>query len=237
MEPFVIEPAVPGTLIVTPDVMHMAVAAYLARFKGQSRVHAESDLRSYLTWCTDHDLPPLAAKRGACRALRAVDAGRPAVQVLDRLAPGLDRGRLLPHLCHRRTPRALTSRPRPPTTDLQRVPDPGPDPPAVRGDPDRGPRLDQQLRLRPGRHARPPRAPDLRGHRRQHRRPRRGARPPGPAGPRQGRQARPDTTATGGRPRHRTRQRETATTARSCSTDAPTVWTATAPPAGYATSP
>ena len=64
MEPFVIEPAVPGTLIAAPDVMHMAVAAYLARFKGQSRVHAESDLRSYLMWCRDHDLQALAAKRG-----------------------------------------------------------------------------------------------------------------------------------------------------------------------------
>jgi integrase/recombinase XerD len=64
MEPFVATPAVPGTLIATPDVIHLAVAAYLARFKGQSRVHAESDLRAYLTWCRDHGLPPLAAKRG-----------------------------------------------------------------------------------------------------------------------------------------------------------------------------
>src|SRR4051794_22732192 len=64
MEPFIVEPAVSGTLIVAPDVLHMAVAAYLARFKGQSRIRCESDLRSYLTWCGDHDLPPLAAKRG-----------------------------------------------------------------------------------------------------------------------------------------------------------------------------
>jgi integrase/recombinase XerD len=63
MEPFVVEPAVSCTVILAPDVVHMAVAAYLARFKGQSRVHAESDLRAYLTWCRDHDLPPLAAKR------------------------------------------------------------------------------------------------------------------------------------------------------------------------------
>jgi hypothetical protein len=28
-----------GALIVAPDVVHLAVAAYLARFKGQSRIH------------------------------------------------------------------------------------------------------------------------------------------------------------------------------------------------------
>ena len=40
-----------------------AVAAYLARYKGQTRIHAESDLRSYLTWCQTHGLDPLAAQR------------------------------------------------------------------------------------------------------------------------------------------------------------------------------
>jgi hypothetical protein len=47
----------------TSDVtVRLAAAAYLARFKGQSRVHAESNLRAYLTWCGDHALHPL--KRG-----------------------------------------------------------------------------------------------------------------------------------------------------------------------------
>ena len=31
--------------------LRLAVAAYLARFKGSSRDHADSDLRCYLTWC------------------------------------------------------------------------------------------------------------------------------------------------------------------------------------------
>jgi integrase/recombinase XerD len=35
----------------------------LARFKGQSRIHTESDLRGYLTWCEQHDLDPLCATR------------------------------------------------------------------------------------------------------------------------------------------------------------------------------
>ena len=45
------------------DPVRLAVAAYLARFKGQTRVHTESDLRCYLTWCAEHGLDPLAAQR------------------------------------------------------------------------------------------------------------------------------------------------------------------------------
>src|SRR6476619_4591948 len=41
----------------------LAVLAYLARFKGQSRIHTESDLRGYLNWCRDHGLAPLEAQR------------------------------------------------------------------------------------------------------------------------------------------------------------------------------
>jgi len=40
-----------------------AVAAYLARFQGSSRDHADSDLRCYLTWCSERGLDPLAATR------------------------------------------------------------------------------------------------------------------------------------------------------------------------------
>ena len=45
------------------DPLRLAVAAYLARFKGSSREHIESDLRSFLTWCAEHSLDPLAARR------------------------------------------------------------------------------------------------------------------------------------------------------------------------------
>jgi integrase/recombinase XerD len=51
-------PAAPFT-----DRLRPAVAAYLARFKGSSREHTESDLRSYLAWCAEHGLDPLAAQR------------------------------------------------------------------------------------------------------------------------------------------------------------------------------
>lgn len=40
-----------------------AAAAFLARYKGQSRVHVESDLRGYLAWCQGRQLDPLAAER------------------------------------------------------------------------------------------------------------------------------------------------------------------------------
>ena len=43
--------------------LRIAVAAYLARFKGQSRVHTESDLRSFVNWCDRQGLDPLAAQR------------------------------------------------------------------------------------------------------------------------------------------------------------------------------
>ncbi|MFF5235522.1 hypothetical protein [Dactylosporangium sp. NPDC000521] len=43
--------------------MRAATAAYLGRYRGQTRLHCESDLRVFLRWCADHDLGPLAAVR------------------------------------------------------------------------------------------------------------------------------------------------------------------------------
>ena len=45
------------------DQLRLAVAAYLARFKGHSREHTQSDLRSFLTWCGERGLDPLTARR------------------------------------------------------------------------------------------------------------------------------------------------------------------------------
>ncbi|HET8603773.1 MAG TPA: site-specific integrase, partial [Marmoricola sp.] len=47
----------------TRTALRVAVAAYLARFKGQSRVHSESDLRAFLTWLSERGLDPLQATR------------------------------------------------------------------------------------------------------------------------------------------------------------------------------
>ena len=40
------------------DRLRLAVAAYLARFKGSSREHTESDLRCYLACCAEQGLDP-----------------------------------------------------------------------------------------------------------------------------------------------------------------------------------
>jgi integrase/recombinase XerD len=57
-------PSVPSDHLVSfTDQLRLAVAAYLARFKGSSRYHTESDLRSYLAWCAERGLDPLAARR------------------------------------------------------------------------------------------------------------------------------------------------------------------------------
>ena len=51
-------PPVPFT-----DQLRLAVASYLARFKGVSRERTESDVRCYLAWCAERGLDPLAARR------------------------------------------------------------------------------------------------------------------------------------------------------------------------------
>jgi integrase len=43
--------------------LRVAVAAYLARYRGLSRDHTASDLRVFLAWCAERDLDPLAAQR------------------------------------------------------------------------------------------------------------------------------------------------------------------------------
>lgn len=57
-------PAISGYVVPQPlDPLLRAVAAYLSRYKGRSRLHAESDLRAFLRWCEERDLPPLEASR------------------------------------------------------------------------------------------------------------------------------------------------------------------------------
>jgi len=55
----------PGPGVAPSDhlVLRAAVSAYLGRYRGETRVHTESDLRVFLRWCADHDLDPLAAVR------------------------------------------------------------------------------------------------------------------------------------------------------------------------------
>jgi len=50
------EPAVSGIVVPASPTLRLAVAAYLARFKGTSREHTESALRCYLAWCAEQGL-------------------------------------------------------------------------------------------------------------------------------------------------------------------------------------
>src|SRR4051794_1199250 len=52
-----------GLASAEPLVLRAAVSAYLGRYRGQTRLHTESDLRVFLRWCADHDLDPLATVR------------------------------------------------------------------------------------------------------------------------------------------------------------------------------
>ncbi len=45
------------------DPLRLAAAAYLARYKGTSRAHTESDLRIFLSWCAERQVEPLSAGR------------------------------------------------------------------------------------------------------------------------------------------------------------------------------
>jgi len=68
--------------------LQLAVAGYLARFRGVSRTHAESDLRAYLRWCTDRRLDPLAAARPH------VELYVRCMQEVRRLKPSMVSGRM-----------------------------------------------------------------------------------------------------------------------------------------------
>src|ERR1039458_1109422 len=103
------------------DPLRLAVAAYLARFKGSFRDHTESGLRSFLTWCAERGLDPLAARRPHLefyiRWIQEIRRFKPST-VSRRF---LGRGGLLPDLCHRRRPGILTRRARPPPRSPRRV--------------------------------------------------------------------------------------------------------------------
>ncbi|MDB4872601.1 MAG: tyrosine-type recombinase/integrase [Gemmatimonadales bacterium] len=55
--------AVPRSAATAGDTLRLATIAYLARYMGDSRMHAESDLRIYLAWCTERNLVPLTVQR------------------------------------------------------------------------------------------------------------------------------------------------------------------------------
>jgi integrase/recombinase XerD len=50
-------------VVVDKRLLCAAVAAYLGRYRGESRVHTGSDLKVFLTWCSGQDLDPLSVGR------------------------------------------------------------------------------------------------------------------------------------------------------------------------------
>jgi hypothetical protein len=56
-------PASAGTSSPVVDPLRVVVAAYLARYKGITRTHTESDLRIFLARCVGRHLDPLLGDR------------------------------------------------------------------------------------------------------------------------------------------------------------------------------
>jgi hypothetical protein len=93
-------PAMPSSFVSFVDPLRLGVATYQASFKGSSRDHTESDLRCYLSCCTDHLDPlvcgmcanssPSNALIGAYSARRVLPppSGRSASAVDARQGPG-----------------------------------------------------------------------------------------------------------------------------------------------------
>jgi len=185
------------------DQLRLAVAACLARFKGSSREHTESDLRCCLAWCAGHGLDPLAAQRPHLelyiRWMQEIRRFKPST-VFRRFSvtAGFYRTCALDGILQH-SPAEHVRRPAVP----RRITHARVHAPAVRGPAHRRPGVCEPVRFRTGGHARAARLANLRSHRRGHRRPRRGTRPPGPAGMRQGHQGRAGAAAASSRPGHR----------------------------------
>jgi hypothetical protein len=48
---------------VSDDLLRVAIAAHLARYKGLSRAHTSSDLQVFLRWCANHQFEPLTVRQ------------------------------------------------------------------------------------------------------------------------------------------------------------------------------
>jgi integrase len=55
--------SVPVVVVADRAVLLAAVAAYLGRYRGTSRLHTDSDLRIFLSWCANQGLEPLSTAR------------------------------------------------------------------------------------------------------------------------------------------------------------------------------
>jgi integrase len=98
--------------VAAPDecVLRAAVAAYLGRYRGQSRLHTGSDLKIYLTWCVGRDLDALGVGRADIeRYVRWLQEAQ-LLPAFDGVPQAVGRGGLLPDLRHRLDPAVLSGR-------------------------------------------------------------------------------------------------------------------------------
>ena len=195
-----------SALVPHADRLRLAVAAYLARFKGTSRDHTNSDLRCYLAWCAERGLDPFLARRPHLelyiRWMQEVRRFKPStVSRRFSVTAGFYRTCVIDGVLEH-SPAEYVRRPAVPAES-----------------PTLGfTHLQFEALLTTARQSAnqndfalvamlgPAGPADLRGHRRGHQRPWRGTRAPGPASLRQRRQGRPGPAASGGRPGHRPRR-------------------------------
>jgi len=178
------DPLVPFT-----DQLRLAVATYLARFKGSSAstpnpiCAATSPGAPDTPWTRwPHSGPTWSCTSGGYK--RSAGSSPPPSPGGSRLWPG--------STAH--APSTASCSTHPPSTSAAPQSQPNRHArvhaPAIRGPAHRRPGVSEPVRFRSGSHARPAWLADLRSHQRGHRRPRRGTRPPGAAGVRQRRQGR-----------------------------------------------
>jgi len=85
----------------TDRVLHAAVAAYLGRYRGQSRLHTGFDLKVFLSWCGAQGLdPPRAGRADIVDKPASPDAAR--IRVVEPRASMAGRERTKNSRCDRR---------------------------------------------------------------------------------------------------------------------------------------
>ena len=158
------------------DAERLALAGFLAGYRGLTREAYALDLRQFTTWCRARSLALFAVRRAEIESFaRELEArGRARATVTRRLCTiaGFYR-----HTVERRTPGSLTRRPRPSPASRLRVARRRPGPQRARRPAGRC-RAWPAVRARADLAARAERAAGLRGHPRGHRAPRAGARAP-----------------------------------------------------------
>ena len=170
------------------DAERLALAGFLAGYRGLTREAYTLDLRQFTGWCRARSLPLFSVRRADIETFaRELEAKGPGPR--HGYLAAVHHRRVLQVRRRRRAPGALARRPRPPSPAGLRVARHRPGPQRARRAPGRR-RARSARRARPDLPARAQRAASLRSDRRRHRASRPRARPPHPGHHPQGRQGR-----------------------------------------------